>query len=100
VPITSADIAQYRRFDGDLDGRSRSADRGQGMTESQWRALDDLRQRAFIAASHAGSEAFQRELESDLVACMADAHAFDAFRQLVAADLDRAARLERETPER
>jgi hypothetical protein len=97
VPITAADIALYRRYDGDLDGLCRSADRSALTSEAGWRTLDDLRQRAFIAARQGGSKTFERELESDLDACMADQHALIAFQLLVAADLDLVANRERES---
>jgi hypothetical protein len=88
VPITSADIAFYRRYDGDLDALSRSADRDATMHESDWRLLEDLRRRAVIAARGNGSERFRRELEADLAAHLADAEALAEFRQIVAADLN------------
>lgn len=92
VAITSTDIAFYRRFDGDLDGLSRSADREADFSESAWRLLEDLRRRAVIAARGSGSDAFRRELESDLAAHLADAQALADFRRIVAVDLERIAR--------
>ena len=91
VPITTADIAFYRRYDGDLDGLSRSVDRDAAINESTWRLLEDLRQRAVIVARGNGSDAFRREFESDLAAHLADAEAHAEFRQIVAADLNRPA---------
>jgi hypothetical protein len=44
IAITAADIALYHRYDGDLDGLSRSADRGADVSEAVWRAIDGLRQ--------------------------------------------------------
>jgi hypothetical protein len=89
VPITSADIAFYRLYDGDLDGLGRSADRDAAINVSYWRRLEDLRQRAVIVARGNGSEAFRREFESNLAAHLADADALSEFRQIVAADLNR-----------
>lgn len=91
VPITATDIALYRRFDGDLDGLIRSAERDSTISESVWRLLDDMRQRAVIVARGSGSGAFRRELESDLAANLADAQAHSEFRRIVAADLARIA---------
>jgi hypothetical protein len=89
VRLTSSDIAFYRRYDGDLDGLCRSADRDVMIDESDWRLLEDLRRRAVIVARGSGSESFRRELERDLAAHMADAAALAEFRRIVAADLCR-----------
>jgi hypothetical protein len=89
--LTSSDIAFYRRYDGDLDGLRRSADRDVPVVEADWRLLEDLRQRAVIVARGSGSESFRRELERDLAAHLADAGALAEFRQIVAADLERTA---------
>ena len=88
VPMTSIDIAFYRRYDGDLDGLSRSAHRNQPINESDWRTLEDLRQRAVIVARGSGSEAFRREFESDLAFHLTDAEALAEFQKIVAADLN------------
>lgn len=90
--IAPADLALYLRYDGDLDGLCRSADRSEGIShETAWRILDDLRQRAVIVARGSGSEAFRRALESDLARHLPDASARAGFQQAVAADLQRIA---------
>jgi len=87
IAITAADIAMYRRYDGDIDGLSRSADRDADISDAAWRMIDDLRQRAFIVAAGRGSEAFVQRYEADLVASIPDAKARSEFRQLVEVDL-------------
>jgi hypothetical protein len=87
VAITTADIALYRHYDGDLDGLSRSADRNANISDADWRIIDDLRQRAFVVAKGRGSEAFDRRFESDLPTHMPDERARIEFRELVEADL-------------
>ncbi|MDH4259584.1 MAG: hypothetical protein OEW16_04695, partial [Gammaproteobacteria bacterium] len=72
IAITAADIAMYRRYDGDIDGLSRSADRDADISDAAWRMIDDLRQRAFIVAAGRGSEAFVQRYEADLVASIPD----------------------------
>ena len=91
IAITAADIALYRRYDGDLDGFSRSADLGADVSEAVWRAIDGLRQRAFIVAAGRGSETFAQRFAADLIACIPDAQARSGFQQLVEADLSVAA---------
>jgi hypothetical protein len=54
--LTASDVAFYRRYDGDLDGLRRSADRDVPVVEADWRLLEDLRQRAVIVARGSGSE--------------------------------------------
>ena len=56
IAISAADVALYSRYDGDLDGLSRSADRGADVSVVAWRTIDDLRQRGFIVAAGRGSE--------------------------------------------
>lgn len=91
IAITAADIALYRRYDGDVDGLSRSADRDANVSDAHWRIIDDLRQRAFIVAAGRGSELFGNRLESDLATYIPDESARSEFRQLVEADLKAAA---------
>jgi hypothetical protein len=95
VPITGSEIAFYRRYDGDLDGLSRSSDRGAAVNEPDWRLLEDLRQRAVIVARGLGSKAYCRELDSLLATHLADTHARAEFQRLVDADLKRIAQSER-----
>ncbi|MEZ5558630.1 MAG: hypothetical protein R3E86_08835 [Pseudomonadales bacterium] len=85
--ISSADIALYRRFDGDIDGLSRSAARDVHASDAAWRTIDDLRQRAFIVAAGHASEVFAQRFEADLVAHISDVKVRSQFRQLVEADL-------------
>lgn len=89
--ISAAAIALYRRYDGDLDGLSRSADRGAVSLDDDWRVIDDLRQRAFIIAMGRGSEAFARKFESDLATRIPDEGARREFEQLIDADVRTAA---------
>lgn len=89
VAITTADIALYRRYDGDLDGLSRSADRDVGSSDAVWRVIDDLRQRAFIVTNGRSSEAFRRGFESDLAAYIPGEQARMEFWQMVDIDLRR-----------
>ena len=96
MPITSTDISLYRRFDGDLDGLSRSAGRESISSEAAWRLLDDLRQRAVIVATGNGSEAFRRELEADLAVLLPDPVLLAEFRQIVAVDVQRIAQSTRD----
>lgn len=88
MPITSEEIRLYQRYDGDLDGLSRSADYDE-LKEAQWRILEDLRQRAVIVARGSASEAFRQAFESELAFHLADAEALAAFRQIIAVDLSR-----------
>jgi hypothetical protein len=92
VPITAADIALYSRYDGDLDGLSRSANRDAEVSDTNWHLVDDLRQRGFIVASGRGSEAFGEEFELDLLTHIPDERARHDLRQLIDADLKRADR--------
>ena len=85
-PISAATVALYRRYDGDADGLSRSADRGVDIYDD-WRAIDELRQRAFIVATGRGSEPFCQRFQSDLAAYMPDERARREFDELVQADL-------------
>jgi hypothetical protein len=87
IAITAADIAMYRRYDGDIDGLSRSADRDADVSDAAWRMIDDLRQRAFIVAAGRASKAFAQRYEADLVASIPDATVRSEFRQLVEVDL-------------
>jgi hypothetical protein len=92
IAITAADIALYRRYDGDLDGLSRSGDRDADVSESAWRMIDDLRQRAFIVAAGRGSQAFAQQFEADLAVCIPDVQVRTLFRELVEADFSDARR--------
>jgi hypothetical protein len=84
---TAADIALYRRYDGDLDGLSRSADRDADVSAAAWRTIEDLRQRAFIIAAGRGSQAFAQRFESDLAVSIPDEQVRSEFRRLVETDL-------------
>jgi hypothetical protein len=88
--ISAAAIVLYRRYDGDLDGFSRSVDRHADVDDKAWRIIDDLRQRAFTVATGRGSESFCRSFEADLIARVPDERARGEFHQLVDADLNRA----------
>lgn len=92
IGITPADIALYCRYDGDLDGLSRSTDRNADDSDAAWRTIDDLRQRAFIVAAGRASEAFAQSFQVDLVACIPDAKVRSEFQQIVDADCVRARR--------
>lgn len=94
ITITAADIALYRRYDGDLDGLSMSADRDAHVSDAAWRTIEDLRQRAFIVATGRSSRAFGQRFEADLVAFIPDEQARSEFRRLVEADLRIAAHRE------
>jgi hypothetical protein len=59
--VSAAAIALYRRYNGDSDGFSRSADRDADVSERDWRIIDDLRHRAFIVATGRGSARFRQE---------------------------------------
>ena len=91
MAITAADIALYRRYDGNLDGFSRSADRGVVVSDADWRVIDDLRQRAFIIAKERGSAPFARSFEADLLKHIPDEGARIEFRRLVEVDLEASA---------
>lgn len=92
IAITAADIALYRRYDGDLDGLSRSGGRDAVVSESAWRMIDNLRQRAFIVSARRGSQAFAQQFEADLAVCIPDVQVRTAFRDLVEADFSGVAR--------
>jgi hypothetical protein len=92
--ITAPALVLYRRYDGDLDGLSRSADRNADVSDETWRIIDDLRQRAFIVAMGRGSESFSRKFEADLATYISDERARREFALLV--DSDRAAAADRE----
>ncbi|MDH5536951.1 MAG: hypothetical protein OEZ08_15470 [Betaproteobacteria bacterium] len=94
IAVTASDIALYRRYDGDLDGLSRSADRDADVSDAAWRVIDDLRQRAFIVATGRGSQTFTQRFEADLAACIPDVQVRGEFQQLVEADLKVAAHRE------
>jgi hypothetical protein len=79
----------YRRYDGDLDGLSRSGDRHAGSSDGVWRVIDDLRQRAFVVANGRSSEAFLRDFESDLIAYVPDERARSDSWQMIDVDLRR-----------
>lgn len=85
--IPAADIALYRRYDGDLDGLARSPCRNPGTSGTSWRLIDELRQRAFIVAMGRGSEQFRQEFEADLASHIPDEDARREFRQIVDSDL-------------
>jgi hypothetical protein len=85
--ISASAIALYRRYDGDLDGLSRSVDRHAEVSEDIWRAIDDLRQRAAIVKKGLGSAAFRQCFAIDYAACIADDEARVEFQCLIDSDL-------------
>jgi hypothetical protein len=87
IAITLSDIALYRRYNGDVDGLQRSADRSAEFSDSAWRTIDDLRQRAFIVSAGRGSGVFDQRFEADLMGCMPDATVRGAFQEMLEADL-------------
>jgi len=87
APIPASTVALYRRYNGDADGLSRSADRTADVSGADWRDIDDLRQRAFIVATGRGSESFCQSFEADLSARMPDNAARREFDRVVEADL-------------
>ena len=88
--VDAAQLELYCRYDGDMDGLSRSANRNAKVSEEVWRLIDDLRRRMFIVESGQGSLSFRAALESDLSKHVQSAQILDSLRHLVAADIERA----------
>lgn len=88
--VDGAQLEIYSRYDGDMDGLSRSADRNAKVSVETWQLIDDLRQRMFIVESGQGSSSFRAALESDLSKHVQSTQVLEALQRLVAADIEKA----------
>jgi hypothetical protein len=87
IVITAADLALYRRYDGDLEHLSRSGDWTAEFRDVVWRRIEELRQQAYIVAAGLGAAAFTERVEAEIIACMADEQTRIEFQQLVERDI-------------
>ena len=64
--LTLDKLKMYRRFDGDIDGYSRSrVDDQSGITDEEWHAIDELRQALFLVQSGQARQSLLRQSSSD-----------------------------------
>lgn len=87
MEIKTTDVELYRRYDGDVDGLSRSTDRESNVSDVVWRKIDDLRQNAFIVKSGQASGGFSERFEDELSNCNFENGALEEFWRMVAADI-------------
>ena len=82
--LTLDKLKMYRRFNGDIDGYSRSrVDDQSGITDEDWNAIDELRQALFLVQSGQASPEFAASVEQRLSSVAPDEAARQALRELV-----------------
>ena len=82
--LTVDKVKIYHRFDGDIDGysRSRTVDQS-GITDEDWRLIDELRQALFLIRSGRAALDFAVSVELRLASAAPDPAARKALRDLV-----------------
>jgi hypothetical protein len=82
--LTLDKLRMYQRFDGDIDGYSRSrVDDTSGITDEEWRIIDELRQALFLVSSGRAAPEFAASVEQRLSSVAADEQTRQALRELV-----------------
>jgi len=82
--LTLDKLKMYRRFDGDIDGFARSrVDNRSGITDEDWRVIDELRQALFVVRSGQAAPEFAASVEQRLFSVAADDATRQALRELV-----------------
>lgn len=82
--LTIDKLKMYRRFNGDIDGFARSkVDDRSGITDEDWRVIDELRQALFLVRSGQAASEFAASLEQRLSSVAADDATRQALRELV-----------------
>ena len=82
--LTIDKLQMYRRFDGDIDGYSRSrVDDRSGITDEDWRLIDELRQALSIISSGRAAPEFAASVEQRLSSVAVDDQTRQALRALV-----------------
>lgn len=82
--LTLDKLEIYRRFNGDIDGYSRSSmDDRSGITDEDWRLIDELRQALFLVRSGQAAAEFAASVEHRLSYVAADEGTRQALRELV-----------------
>ncbi len=70
--LTTEKLDIYRRFNGDLDDRTRRApDTRALISDEEWAALDELRMQIRVALGGPCSASFRTALDARLAACCA-----------------------------
>lgn len=81
--LTLDKLRMYRRFDGDIDGYSRSRVEDRSViTEEEWRLIDELRQALFLVRSGQAAAEFAASVERRLSSLAADDQTRQALREL------------------
>jgi hypothetical protein len=82
--LTLDKLKMYRRFDGDIEGYSRSrVDDQSGITDEEWRVIDELRQALFLVQSGKAAPEFAASVEQRLSSVAPDEATRQAVRELV-----------------
>ena len=82
--LTLDKLKMYRRFDGDIDGFARSrVDDSSGITDEDWRVIDELRQALFLVRSGQAAAEFSASVERRLSSVAPDEQTRQALRELV-----------------
>jgi hypothetical protein len=89
--ITMTELDHYRRYDGDLDGLSRAQDRAAEEASTNWPLIDRLRQALFLVLSDQATEGFKNRTLRDLNEALADELVKAELRDIVEADVRKAA---------
>lgn len=83
--LTLDKVRMYCRFDGDIDGFARSrVDDASGITDEDWRVIDELRQGLFLVQSGQATPEFAASVERQLSCVAADEATRRALRALAA----------------
>jgi hypothetical protein len=82
--LTQEKLKTYRRFGGDIDGYARSHGRGDtsGITDEDWRLIDELRGALIIVTSGKAAPEFAAAVERRLQEATTDPEARQQLWQL------------------
>lgn len=75
--LTLDKLREYLRYGGDMDGWVRMAPLAgeRGITEDEWRLIDELRMKLAAVATGLASGQFRQQVERELEAAVEDAQA-------------------------
>jgi hypothetical protein len=82
--LTFSKLKTYQKFDGDIDGFSRACHGidSSGISDDDWRTIDELRQALFLVSSGQASADFGQRVERRLHDVTADEQTRQLMRDL------------------